>query len=168
MSCVSSQATQCSFHTCVMCVISGNSMQFSHVLGQNVCFINECNNCLNSIIPESSVAQFVVLEFKGWNESSPPNRSESGLPATMATTLLEMCQQVAFGMHYLCSKGFIHRDLAARNVLVSKDLVCKVSEGKGHSEGGALWGEGHCEGRGIVKVTVGWHAVALGYGVLKQ
>ena len=63
----------------------------------------------------------------------PPNRSEFGLPATMAITLLEMCQQVAFGMHYLCSKGFIHRDLAARNILVSKDLVCKVCAGEGRA-----------------------------------
>ena len=67
------------------------------------------------------------------------NRSEFGLPATTATTLLEMCQQVAFGMHYLCSKGFIHRDLAARNVLVSKDLVCKVYDDDGRSIKEGKW-----------------------------
>ena len=71
-------------------------------------------------------------------------RSELQLPPTTATTLLEMCQQVAFGMHYLCSKGFIHRDLAARNILVSKECVCKVcadgwEDAQGHYWGGCWW-----------------------------
>eukprot|EP00041_Stephanoeca_diplocostata_P019811 m.431311 g.431311 ORF g.431311 m.431311 type:complete len:907 (-) comp21401_c0_seq1:98-2818(-) len=41
---------------------------------------------------------------------------------------LKVCHDIAKGMEYLNSKGFIHRDLAMRNVLVSSNQVCKVSD----------------------------------------
>ena len=42
--------------------------------------------------------------------------------------LLSMCVQVACGMEYLESQGFIHRDLAARNCLVGENNVVKVAD----------------------------------------
>ncbi|XP_072041410.1 tyrosine kinase receptor Cad96Ca-like [Amphiura filiformis] len=44
------------------------------------------------------------------------------------TQLMLFAQQVANGMEYITSNKCVHRDLAARNVLVSEDLVCKVSD----------------------------------------
>jgi len=42
--------------------------------------------------------------------------------------LLSFCRQIALGLNYLSSKGFVHRDLAARNILISTDDVCKVEK----------------------------------------
>lgn len=42
--------------------------------------------------------------------------------------LLYMAQQVANGMSFMETKGWIHMDLAARNVLVHSGLVCKVAD----------------------------------------
>ncbi|XP_038062517.1 uncharacterized protein LOC119733008 [Patiria miniata] len=43
-------------------------------------------------------------------------------------TLLSLARGVAEGMAYLASQGCLHQDLAARNVLVSEDMVSKISD----------------------------------------
>ncbi|KAH7693370.1 Protein F09A5.2 [Aphelenchoides avenae] len=42
--------------------------------------------------------------------------------------LISLCWQVADGMVFLSSKGYIHRDIAARNVLLAEGLVAKISD----------------------------------------
>ncbi|XP_069506406.1 ephrin type-A receptor 1 isoform X2 [Ambystoma mexicanum] len=44
------------------------------------------------------------------------------------TQLVGMLQGIAAGMRYLSDRNYVHRDLAARNVLVTRSLLCKVSD----------------------------------------
>ncbi|BFZ06873.1 hypothetical protein BsWGS_09912 [Bradybaena similaris] len=42
--------------------------------------------------------------------------------------LVRFACQVALGMDFLASKGFVHRDLAARNVLMCANRTCKIGD----------------------------------------
>lgn len=44
------------------------------------------------------------------------------------TTLIDFSAQVASGMSFLESQGYIHRDLAARNILVGDNCNCRVAD----------------------------------------
>jgi len=43
-------------------------------------------------------------------------------------TLIDCAAQVASGMSFLETQGYIHRDLAARNILVGENCVCRVAD----------------------------------------
>ena len=44
----------------------------------------------------------------------------------LKSLLLSYSREIANGLEYLSSRGYIHRDVAARNILLSKDGVSKV------------------------------------------
>ncbi|XP_078379589.1 uncharacterized protein LOC144662599 isoform X2 [Oculina patagonica] len=46
----------------------------------------------------------------------------------IAKDLLSFAWQIARGMNFLTSNGFVHRDLAARNVLLGEDKVVKITD----------------------------------------
>ncbi|XP_077991568.1 tyrosine-protein kinase SRK3-like [Glandiceps talaboti] len=70
---------------------------------------------------------YVVTEFM-------ENRSLSEFLKSNETTSLSdgiaMACQVASGMAYIGSKGYVHRDVAARSILVGKNNICKVGNFK--------------------------------------
>ena len=47
-------------------------------------------------------------------------------------------------MEYLSSKGYVHKQLAAKNILLSRNMMCKVSGGRGVTvgSGGGTVGSG--------------------------
>ena len=48
----------------------------------------------------------------------------AGTPFAEAAKL-NMCREIASGMHHMVARCIVHRDLAARNVLVASGSVCK-------------------------------------------
>lgn len=42
--------------------------------------------------------------------------------------IIEKAEQIAAGMGYLEQHNYVHQNLSARNVMLSRDLVCKVSD----------------------------------------
>uniref|UniRef100_H2YLK2 receptor protein-tyrosine kinase n=1 Tax=Ciona savignyi TaxID=51511 RepID=H2YLK2_CIOSA len=72
-----------------------------------------------------SIPAMIITEFM---ENGSLDKFLQVVNELTASRLLEMLRGIASGMNYLSSIKYIHRDLAARNILVSSDLVCKVSD----------------------------------------
>ena len=67
---------------------------------------------------------FIILEAMNWSLISLLRQNNDLKPEN----IMQMSSQILGGMIYLQTHGIIHRDLAARSVLITKEMVCKVSD----------------------------------------
>ena len=81
---------------------------------------------LNSLRPEYVSSSLIRCIAKRHLIMPHSCRAGQILHSEYTGLLLSFCRQVAAGMAYLSTRGFIHRDLAARNILISGEDVCKV------------------------------------------
>ncbi|XP_022111619.1 angiopoietin-1 receptor-like [Acanthaster planci] len=56
------------------------------------------------------------------------SQGDGGQTSLSSEKLIQFALDIAKGMQHLAASGVIHRDLAARNILLSDDLVAKVSD----------------------------------------
>lgn len=71
----------------------------------------------------------IVLQFANLGSLDNFLRARTGISEISLAARLQICQNIAAGMAYLCEeKNLVHRDLAARNVLLTADSTPKISD----------------------------------------
>ena len=75
-----------------------------------------------------STPLFIITEYMPHGNLLDYLRNEEVQAEVDATALMYCASQVASGMAYLESHGYIHRDLAARNLLVGDNLLIKIAD----------------------------------------
>jgi len=101
-------------------------------------FIHECFQCSNLRHP--NLIQFLGVYYPNDSASFPWLIMEK-LHASLTNLLkkysredfsfarkISILQDVSLGIQYLHSKNIVHRDISSNNVLVTKDLVAKLSD----------------------------------------
>ncbi|GMR33798.1 hypothetical protein PMAYCL1PPCAC_03993, partial [Pristionchus mayeri] len=79
-----------------------------------------CEYCVNG-----DLLEFMRQRRKFMLEN--PVETDSGKIITAKKQLM-FAIQIAYGLEYLSSQGFIHRDIAARNILVDHQESCKIGD----------------------------------------
>lgn len=100
----------------------------------------------------------VVLEFCQFGDLSDVLRAcrQKSVHLTVAERL-HFARQLAAGMQFISSKGFVHMDLAARNVLLHRGNLIKVADfGLTHRFDA---GKNYYKQRGVLKLSIRWLAI---------
>ncbi|EGD82696.1 TK/HMTK protein kinase [Salpingoeca rosetta] len=100
----------------------------------------------------------VVLEYCQYGDLSDVLKAcrKKGMQLRFAEQL-HLIKQLASGMQYIASRGFVHMDLAARNCLLHRNSVLKVADfglTHKHDEGKTYYKQ-----RGVLKLSVRWLAI---------
>ncbi|XP_033646097.1 tyrosine kinase receptor Cad96Ca-like [Asterias rubens] len=76
-------------------------------------------------LPGGNLQDFLKKNKLSWKESI---EDDLDVEPISPFQLLTFASQIANGMDYLSCVGCIHRDLASRNILLTEELVCKLSD----------------------------------------